>query len=81
LLDAKNASATIGWYNQSKALVASKAQENTIHSKNPAKRKSSEEHSVSTKFAKVINPQESKVADRSQQRKPLNYALPCDLKN
>jgi hypothetical protein len=70
LLDAKNASATIGWYNQSRASVASKTQEVTIHNKNPAKRKSSEEHSDSNKLAKMTNPQVSKVADKSQQEKP-----------
>ena len=66
LLDAKNASATIGWYNQSMASVASKAQEVTIHNKNLAKRKLSGEQSDRNKLAKMINSQVSRVSDKSK---------------
>jgi hypothetical protein len=79
LMNAENTSATIGWYNQSVASVASKAQVATIHNNNLVKRKHSGDQPDRKKFTKLINPPVVGVSDKKE--KQMNYALECDYHN
>ena len=73
----KNTSATIGWYNQLVAPVASKVKDNSINT-NHGKQLFSEVRQE--KFVK-INPKTSGSGDKSKSDKPKNYALPGDYHN
>ena len=78
LLDAKNTSATVGWYNQTIVpLVASKAKENVIQIDN--KRKYSGPQPEKSKFIKS-NPPVIGAGEKSKPEKQT-YALPGDFTN
>ena len=80
LEDAKNTSATIGWYNQLVAPVASKAKDNIVNT-NQNKRLFSTVHQEKSSSV-VINPKASGSGDRSKSNFPRkDYSLPGDRYN